>query len=301
MKAVDVLFALRPLLWVPAVALYGAGAAWSHGATGWLLRDEELWALLLLLGVVHLANGWRDREGDRWSRKGFPIASGAVGKGWLLAVGAVATAGAGVLWLGCSARTQALLLAAAGLGAAYTIPPFELKRRAGFDLAAHAVGYGVIAFLLGAWSSGGTGSAALAASVPYALGIGAVAVRTMLADREGDASAGQRTLAVRLGSARAARLAAGLAWATMAAGLALGDWLPFLWGFLAGVFLSLRPDVEDVRIAAPVGLQMSFLALLAPRTIEPLGFALWVGLWSAVYYGRRWGVPYPIRIGQAVG
>jgi len=306
-RGLDLLFALRPLLWVQAVALYGAGGASDHPATGWLLGDRELWALLLLLGAVHLANGWRDREGDRWNRKGFPVAAGDLGGRPLLVLGAAATGGAAMLAFGCSARSQALLVAAAALGAAYTMPPLELKRRAGLDLLAHAVGYGVIAFLLGAEGAGALdGTRGVApiwlASLPYALGIGSVAVRTMLADREGDAAAGQRTLAVRWGVARAARLAAGLAWATMATGLALADWVPLLWGFVAGVKLSLPAAVEEERSAAraPIGLQALFLALLAPRSPEPLAFALVVGLSSAVYYGRRWGIPYPIRIGRAV-
>ena len=309
MKGLDLLFALRPLLWVPAVALYGAGAASAGGAAAaprHLLGEGELWALLLLLGVVHLANGWRDREGDRRNRKGFPVAAGAAGERSLVVLGVAAAFGVVALGLGCSGRAQALLLGAGVLGAAYTIPPVELKRRAGLDLLAHIAGYGVIAFLLGAEggdrpSGPGRVAEASIASIPYALGIGSVAVRTMLADRDGDAAANQRTLAVRLGPAGAARLAAALGWSTMAAGLAAGDWVPFLWGFAAGTTLSLGAAASEggVPARAPIALQMLFLALLTPRTVEPLVFALSIGAGAAIYYRLRWGVGYPVSLGAS--
>jgi chlorophyll synthase len=303
-KWLDPVFALRPLLWIPAVALYAAGAAWAAPGTRTVdVRDPALGALLLLLGAVHLANGWRDREGDRGNQKGHPIATGAVGGRALFLMGSVAVAGAAALALGLAPRVQALLLAAGALGVAYTAPPIELKRRAGWDLGAHAVGYGVVAFMLGTeraqgGATSGAVGGALGASIPYALGIGSVAARTMLADLEGDRTAGQRTLAVALGTNKAERLAEALAWSTMAAGLTLGDWIPLLWGFLAGVQLSLSIGTGGSRGNAltPVGLQVLFLALLGARTVEPLVFALAVGLVSAIYYGRRWGLSYPIRM-----
>ena len=83
------------------------------------------------------------------------------------------------------------------------------------------------------------------------------------------ADSGQRTLAVALGTNKAERLAEALAWSTMAAGFMLGDWIPLLWGFLAGVQLSLSIGTEGSRgsALAPVGLQVLFLALLGARTV----------------------------------
>ena len=306
MIAADLFFALRPLLWIPAVALYAAGAAWKGPVQFGLMGRCELWALLLFLGVVHLANGWRDRVGDRLNRKGFPVATGVIKGAALLVLGTAAFAAALVLSLGCSGRAQALLLGAAGVGAAYTIPPLELKRRAGFDLCAHAAGYGVLAFLLGAESAGaldppGSVRELLLASVPYALGIGTVALCTMIADIDGDAASGQRTLAVALGSSRANALAVALAWSTLATAVALLAWVPLLWGLLAALTLTLsggsgaeKPGPNPGR--APIWLQVLFLALLTPRTVEPLVFASVLGLASAVYYGRRWGIRYPVAL-----
>ena len=304
MKRLDALFALRPLLWIPAVALYAAGAGWaSQGTESVPIWGASLGSLLLLLGAVHLGNGWRDREGDRWNSKGLPVAAGAVGGRTLLVMGSAAVAGAAALGLACAPRAQALLLAAAALGAAYTISPIELKRRAGWDLGSHVAGYGIVAFLLGAERAGALATAgavgsALVASAPYALGIGSVAARTMLADIQGDRAAGQRTLAVALGPKRTQCLAEALAWSTSVIGLALGDWIPLLWGILAGVWLSLPSVVGEptTNARAPIGLQVFFLALLGTRSVEPLAFALGIGLASAIYYRRRWGLGYPIRM-----
>jgi len=53
----DRVFAIRPLLWIPAVAVYGAGRAWGFREAGrGDLRPGPLAALLLILAAVHAAN-----------------------------------------------------------------------------------------------------------------------------------------------------------------------------------------------------------------------------------------------------
>jgi len=290
-RALDGLFALRPLLLIPAVALYGAGSAWARVPTD----AAALGALLLLLGSVHAANAWRDREGDLLNRKGLPVTSGLVGRRALLLGGLACLAGALLLAARLPTWHRWLLLGTLALGAAYVAPPFELKRRAGLDLLSHGIGYGVVAFLLGAGGSVGTAPRALAASLPYALGVLTVSLLTMMADEPGDREVGQRTSAVRLGRSGAARLLTALSWATAGAGLLALEAAPALWGVTACAMLApgAPRDAASSTVAA-IRLQLLFVALLAIRNPMPLVFALATGAAAAFYFRIRWGVAYPV-------
>lgn len=321
----DCVFALRPLLWIPAVALFEAGrtsalpvgartdplppaSAFTAGVpvpgSTWM----ELLALLAILGAVHLANAARDRETDRVNQKGWLTASGRVGRARLLGLGAACVVAALFLTLHSAPTGRWVLGAAAVLGAAYVVPGIELKRRAGLDLAANAVGYGGVAFLLGASASGGPlwhgaeraldgaamGRAFVAGS--YVLGVASIALCTMIADRAGDEAAGLRTTAVVLGETRARWCAVGLAAGSGLWGLCTSDMVPALWGALAGAWLTVagqRLAGRDAWNRAAIGLQASFLVILATRSWLPLAFATIVGAASSFYYLGRFRIAYP--------
>jgi 4-hydroxybenzoate polyprenyltransferase len=254
-----------------------------------------------------VANGWRDREGDRLNRKGGAVASGALaGRPLaLLAATALAIAALAALASPATAAVRGLLLAALALGAAYVAPPLEAKRRPYLDLLAQALGYGVVAFLLGANAAPEPGAPLawretpwLRLAVPYALGIATVGIVTMLADRPGDERAGQRTTAVALGAAQSARLALALALLTMASGLVAGAWAPALWGALAVAWLGLGAGPHAWNRDA-LALQIVFLALLAPRAPLPLAAGIVLGGTAALYDRSRGGAGYPLRGGNS--
>jgi 1,4-dihydroxy-2-naphthoate octaprenyltransferase len=318
--ALDLAAALRPQLWIAAVALFEAGRTAAGPAAGPFAPvpgavAPALASLLALLGAVHLGNGWRDRGSDRVNRKGGAIAAGRLsGTTVLLAAGGcVAVAGAAAWAPGVGVASRGLLAAAAALGAAYVVPPFELKRRAGLDLGAHALGYGIVAYALGATVAGPLSLRILAGALPYASGIAVVGLLAMQADRAGDAAAGQRTTVVALGPARATSLTVALAFGTAVLGLALQDAVTTLWGFVAGAWLALRPDeatrmerenappggdaVRAIRIA--VALQLLFAILLLPRTAWPLAALIVFG--AATSGLSRWasGTHYPLDVWSA--
>lgn len=314
----DHLFALRPLLWIPAVALFEAGRtlgapagrgwqadSWGAGAIAGLV------SLLFVLGAVHVANALRDFESDRHNRKGWIVVRGIVGGRSLMWLGVSCLVAAGVASLAVSAPGRATLLASLLLGAAYVWPGIELKRRSGWDLAANSLGYGGLAFLLGTqsgnhgspWSGGSALSFAIQAA-PYVLGVAAITLCTMLADRDGDAASGQRTSAVVLGERAGAACAAGLAWACALAGFLARDLLPLVWGSVAGVALSLGQDRlrgRDAWNRAAILLQCFFIAALVPRAWLPLAWALAWGAAASVYYRARFGVTYPVRALRRAG
>lgn len=266
-------------------------------------------SLLLLLGAVHVANALRDIRGDRLNRKGWVAVEGAVGRRGHVWLGACCLAGAAFGAWAATPPARATLLASFLLGAAYVSPGIELKRRAGWDLAANAVGYGGLAFLLGAQSSapGPEGARALSfllQSAPYVLGVASIALCTMLADRDGDEASGQRTAAVLLGETRGAACAAGLAWGCALAGFLTRDLLPLAWGTVSGLTLGLGKDRLRGRAAwnrAVILLQGLFLASLLPRAWLPLVWAVVWGIASSIYYRARFGVAYPVEALRGAG
>jgi len=315
----DCVFALRPLLWIPAVALFEAGRssglslgararptsladAFAAGAPLDGAVRAELLALLALLGAVHLANAARDRDTDLLNRKGRLTAWGLVGRARLMGLGAGCLLAGLVLALRSAPVALWVLGAAAVLGAAYVVPGIELKRRAGLDLTANAIGYGGVAFLLGASARGGGGLShgtamgwALAMA-PYVLGVASIALCTMAADRAGDEAVGFRTTAVVLGEARARWLAAALAGGSGLWGFCAADMVPTLWGVLAGIWIAVagkRLSGRDAWNRAAIGLQASFLVILATRAWFPLVFATVVGAASSLYYFARFRDAYP--------
>jgi 4-hydroxybenzoate polyprenyltransferase len=302
----DRAFAVRPLLWIPAVAIFGAGRAWGireHGHREF--SAAPIASLLLILAAVHAANAWRDREADRINRKGLPVGSGAVDGATLLTLGAGSVVAATAVALGASILERWLLAASLVLGLAYVAPPLELKRRPIVDALSHGAGYGLVAFLLGAAGSGGLDRAgsiarALAAALPYALGIMTVALLTMLADLPGDERAGQRTTAVAFGPIRTETAARALAWGTLGTGLWAGDLTPTLWGALAAALIGLGAGAKSGSEssswnALSVQLQLIFLVILAPQSPAPLLIAVLLGGASEAYNRWRWGVSYPLR------
>jgi 4-hydroxybenzoate polyprenyltransferase len=310
-RGADLLFSLRPLLWVPAVALYEAGriacprAGAGSGARPLAAGDAvSLGALLLLLGSVHAANAWEGRASDRENRKGWPVASGAVGGGALLALAGTSLAGAVVLAAGLGGAARALLACALALGVLYTAPGIALKRRAGFDLLANALGYGGLAFALGGVGPAAGGDAlraalpaVLVASTPYALGVAALTLLTMIADLEGDERSGARTTAVVLGLPAAARFAGALAWGTAVAGLWTRDLTPALWGTVIGAGLGweVAPAPRAWNRTARAAVGAFLLLLLCSGGWLSASFAAAVAPIAAIYHRSRTGSAYPLN------
>ena len=164
----------------------------------------------------------------------------------------------------------ALLAASQALGLLYSWPRAYLKARPPASLAAH-LATGVAYFLAGAWLGGVTPAftplwGALSFGLVYASG-GVAAERT---DREADAAAGVRTLAVRLGSHRSWLLVLVLQLVSLAALLVLAESggaramvVAAIAGYIAAAAWSTRgAGVPQVWYRAIFGIAVA--AVLAP-------------------------------------
>lgn len=317
-RVLDHFFFLRPLLLAPAGAmvvlghhtavswtrarggLLGHGSAAPSDAPGWGIAAGV--ALIAALVATHVANQVTDAASDAANDKLPHLARGIVSRRaaqHLWATFLAASLAAALL----AGPMRGLVLAAALLGAAYSLPPLCLKRRAGWDLAANAAGYGGLAYALG-WGlvDPAFRGPVIAQAAPWMLAVGAVFTATAIVDEPGDRAAGYATIAVRLGPRRCRALAVVL--------LAVAALTAFRVGAKGALWLSLaslpamclavvRPSARAESLAYQVGAALPVLwaALLAPLFGVALGL---VALASRLYYGRRFGRAYP-HLGEAAG
>jgi 1,4-dihydroxy-2-naphthoate polyprenyltransferase len=273
----------RPRTLVAAVCpvLVGTAAAAAEGPLrAWRALAALVVALALQVGVNY-ANDYSDgvRGTDTPARVGPTrlVAAGlaapvAVRRAAALAFAVAAAAG---LALAVAVDPRLLLVGVAAIAAAvlYTGGPRPYGY-AGFGELAVLVFFGVVATCGSAYVQlERVPPAALAASVPVGLGAVAILLANNVRDVDGDRAAGKRTLAVRLGRARARDLFAAVVAAMFLAAALLGLARPPALLALAALPLAVRP-VRLVRgrtdgpglVAALAGaarLQLAVSVLLA--------------------------------------
>jgi 1,4-dihydroxy-2-naphthoate polyprenyltransferase len=252
----------RPRTLVAAVCpvLVGTAAAAAEGPlVAWRAPVALVVALALQVGVNY-ANDYSDgvRGTDTPARVGPTrlVAAGLAAPAAVRRAAAVAFAVAALagLALAVAVDLRLLLAGAAAIAAAvlYTGGPRPYGY-AGFGELAVLVFFGVLATCGSAYVQlERVPAAALAASVPVGLGAVAILLANNVRDVDGDRAAGKRTLAVRLGRARARDL-----FAAVVAGV-----------FLAAALLGLaRPPALLALVALPLAVRP--VQLVRDRTDGP--------------------------------
>jgi 1,4-dihydroxy-2-naphthoate octaprenyltransferase len=231
----------RPKFLAGGAVLYALGAfaarAAGHpiAARRYLLGQACVTAFQLM---THYANDYFDVEPDRanttptrWSGGSRVLATGALPRRAAL-LGAIAFAAIGLVATALVARTGgpwtvAIVAAIAAIAWTYSAPPLRLCAVGLGELATAVVVTALVpllAFYLQAPDLAGVRLLALAAVPPFLLQI-AMLLAIEFPDAASDAATGKRTLVVRLGAARAARLYAvttGAAFAWLPVACALG-------------------------------------------------------------------------------
>lgn len=293
MRLLDAFFAARPLVLVPAWSFLLLGHAAAEPGAGFpLLR----FVLLTLVQVgTHLVNQVADFETDRINGKGLFLQQGIFSRQEYRVAAGIAFAGAAALalWRG---EPLVVLGAAGALGLAYSLPPLRLAARPGADVAANAVGYGVLSPLVGCgWDARAPLPLAAAFLAAAALAVACVFLHTTLLDLEGDRRTGKRTTGTCLGP-RGTRIAAALlgsaaaavAWAGGSAALGLAT------GGVALLALAAAAGAPWPRSRA-LGVSATGLFALATVPGAP-AFApaiLLLAVATRRYYGSRFGLRYP--------
>mgnify|MGYP003289864698 CR=1 FL=1 len=277
----------RPRTLVAAVCpvLVGTAAAAAEGPLHpWRAAGALVVALALQVGVNY-ANDYSDglRGVDTPTRLGPTrlVAAGlatpaAVRRAALVAFSVAAVAG---LALAVAVDLRLLLVGAAAIAAAvlYTGGPRPYGY-AGFGELAVLVFFGVVATCGSAYVQlGRVPAAAVAASVPVGLGAVAILLANNVRDIDGDRLAGKRTLAVRLGRARARGLFTAVVAAMFASVALLGLARPPVLVALAALPLAVAP-VRLVRTRSDGPGLIAALGATA-RLQLVLSLLLTAGLW----------------------
>jgi len=209
------LIATRPKFLTASILPVFVGTAWGMRVGGrfdGLAFTLALFATICLHAAANVFNdvgddlGGSDRNnperiypytgGSRFIQNGVISRNGMLGLSAALllaglAIGAALAAlkGVIVIWFG---------LAGIGLGICYSLPVIQLSGR-GVGEAAVAVAFGVLPVMGAAWlQSGLLGGAAAWLAAPVSLWVAAILLINEVPDRNADAAAGKRTLAVRL-------------------------------------------------------------------------------------------------------
>jgi 1,4-dihydroxy-2-naphthoate octaprenyltransferase len=216
-----------------------------------------------------------------------------------------------------TAPAQRLPLAAAlVLALVYSLPPIRLCARPLLDLAANAVGYGGVAFLIGHLAFDDSLARGAEQAIPYVLLVGATFLHTTILDVDGDRASGKTTSSVLMGVRASALLAlalvvVGMVWALAATLRDYSDVLPVvvlavaLPGFAVGaVALGRRGPADAGRRSRVSSNTVQFATLVitvAAAVVEPRYLVLIVPIVVAArhYHRARFGVTYPGAAGVA--
>ncbi len=318
LRGADFVFVLRPLIMVPAWSFYAIGVQLapvrSRTELFSVVVQPGFWCLTALLASAYVANQIFDQTSDRLNGKGLFLTHGVFRTRTMIAIALACFLGASWLFRRVDDAQQIPLFAAMLLAFTYSLPPLRLCSRPWLDLAANAIGYGGLAFAIGA---GGVSSYALAAfleAYPWMFLVGATFLHTTILDVDGDTAAGKRTTTVAFGVARSAHLATAFAAITLATSAyravarhgsvtaAVVAALAFVVFALAGIIIMRAEKLDPVaraavrtRASARVVQSTSALVALWAGLRDPVLLALFVPLVFAAraYYRARFHIRYP--------
>ena len=185
--------------------------------------QSGFWCLSALLAAAYVLNQIFDVESDRFNGKGLFLTRRVFRPRTMLLIALVCFAGASLLYHNTHIIQHIPLIAALLLSLIYSLPPLRLCARPWWDLAANAIGYGGLAFVIGGGAVSNDVMPLILGAVPWVLLVAGTFLHTTILDVEGDAAAGKHTTTVIIGERRSALLS--LAFGTAAFVLAVAPWL----------------------------------------------------------------------------
>jgi chlorophyll synthase len=317
LRAADFLFVLRPLILVPAWSFYALGAH-AHAGRSFAssaVIQSGFWCLSAVLAAAYVLNQIFDLESDRLNGKGHFLTRGVFRPRTLVLIALVCFVLASLLYGNTTTAQGIPLVAALLLSFTYSLPPLRLCARPWADLAANAIGYGGLAFVIGGGAVSRDILPLSLSAVPWVLLVAGTFLHTTILDVEGDAAAGKRTTTVAIGEVRSALLALGFGVAAFALSTAPKlrggrmDWLAVAvtggaavsfavaWVRLhrarrlpAAQWIALRSRVSSYAVQVPTA-----LVALAAAWKDPylLVLVLPLAAFAHVYNHARFGASYP--------
>ncbi len=300
MRALDLVFAARPMLHVPIWSIYLVSLKYHNDLAGehfdW--RDvATLVCLSLLAAGAYYLNQIFDVASDTVNRKLGFLTDGKLVPGQLM-LGYLITSLAALVggWY-LSRITFAILLQLFALGFAYSAPPFRMKDRAFWGFAANTWGIGFLVSFSVMPNINFHNAGLLGWDNPwyFAAAIGGIYLLTTIPDMAGDELAGKRTAAVVLGEAGALILGAVLLVLSAYLGfrnefILLGSISVAAAGLAAIALIVKRREALKLAIVLPIVLLTLLAGVFYPVYLL---FIVVLVILTRVYYRRRLGITYP--------
>jgi 4-hydroxybenzoate polyprenyltransferase len=300
MKALDLVFAARPLLLVPIWSIYLVSLHFHHdliGAAFGLVNVLSLAYLTLLGAGACYINQVFDAASDRQNNKVYFLARGLVTERQLM-LGFVLT---GILALSLSLLVSNLFFLICvqllAFSYFYSAPSLRLKDRPVAGLVANAwcIGFLISVSVYPRMSQHNAGFLGWDNPFYFFMAVGGIYLLTTIPDQSGDAASGKQTVAVVAGRGRTVLLAA--LWLTVAAVTAWNsDYLPIFGVAVMSVLVTLvslsASSERFVLFAAK--LPILLLTLLAGWYYPYyLIFIVVLVITTRIYYTRRLNISYP--------
>lgn len=312
------MFVLRPLIMVPAWSFYALGVhlapVRSRVELFSVIVQPGFWCLTAVLACAYVLNQIFDETSDRMNGKGLFLTHGVFGIRTMIAIALACFFGASWLFQRVEDAQRIPLAAALVLSLVYSLPPLRVCSRPWLDLLANAIGYGGLAFAIGAAGVSDYALAAFLAALPWMLLVGATFLHTTILDVDGDVAAGKRTTTVAVGVLRSAWLATSLA-ALTAANLVWayfrkdGPLVPAAVAVLAfGLFAAAHVMIARAEKLEPIA-RSAARTRASARAVQVITavIALWAGVRDPMllllfvplvvaarfYYRARFSIRYP--------
>ncbi len=299
----DYIFILRPMILIPVWTFFLFGAYHGTAKTGLAASPGSLIAGLIsftaLLGAAYVINQISDKETDLENDKLFLIPRGIISvKSAWIETGVLIILSFAVAVLYLPFRFIFTLVAGLVLALVYSLEPARLKKRAFFDIAANAVGSGIVNTTAG-WIAAGAPLTGLNILIPYPFAVAAVHLVTTLADLEGDRAQGFMTSGIALGRKNGIFLSALLMLIAAALALLTKNRIAFYAAVLSLPFfivpvLDTGPIRGENAILLPAKTAVVIFSIIAGMIFRLyLPFLVAVVLLTRAYYKRRFGISYP--------
>jgi 4-hydroxybenzoate polyprenyltransferase len=194
----DYFMLLRPTLFLPLWIFFLLGAHHAEGEVSFVAVCTFV-LYTMLMGGVYIFNQIIDRESDRKNEKLFLISDGLITlkNAYIEMVALFVIAVTGAFFLGVNILIA--FLVSLFLGITYSLPSIETKGKPFLDIVWNALGYGVLAFIVGWLSVAELSQKVFIIAIPYFFAVAAVFVNTTIPDIEGDKEEGKITTGVFLG------------------------------------------------------------------------------------------------------
>lgn len=300
MRALDFLFAARPMLLVPVWTVYLVTLHYHHALSGEsfdLLDVVSLLALTLAFAGAYFINQVHDMESDRINNKLGFLQRGYISPSAMTIAFLVVSIASLAIGIAVSFWLAGLIAQVVFLSWAYSAPPFRLKDRPVSGLIANGWAVGLISSVsvMPHQSLDTIGLLGWNNPFYFLVAVVAVTIVTTIPDREGDAATGKRTIAVVLGTRGA--LFVSLVCLGVAVWTAWQSEYPVLvyvalFGAMVVLMALTIPTPRLILLAAKVPI----LALtLVACTFYPLYFVFLVALilGTRIYYRKRFALMYP--------